>query len=296
MLLVNFKSYGNYVTDSLYQWDINQDLIIDGISLDTVPEVHFSNTNMSKAIVKQAEVDDNGVISVKIPNSLLQQPLRIEAHVGIYEEDTFKVIEKIEIPVIARTRPEDYVIEDTDEELYSFKLLENMLAQKADNARVDNLITAKGGGVVSETVLLDHTGNPNAIIEKLYIRTNGIKAQLIFENVNYEVLGMMAEPPMWVCAIPERLLPFHSIDGQLIDGVFLRVGTNDAGEPNVICLSFSRTVVGQTFTVNYDLTNPFILELNDIRYDFEGNTHVSAGEAIRSQFEKLYEMINELKQ
>jgi hypothetical protein len=28
MLFVNFKAYNNYVTDSLYQWDINQKLNI----------------------------------------------------------------------------------------------------------------------------------------------------------------------------------------------------------------------------------------------------------------------------
>lgn len=127
MLHVHFKTYNNYVTDSLYQWDVNQDLVINGLNLGTAPEIHFANSAMDKAIVRQATVK-NGVITVRIPNSLLQSALTIRAYVGIYEGNTFKGLETIEIPIIARTRPVDYAIEDADEEIYSFIRLENMIA------------------------------------------------------------------------------------------------------------------------------------------------------------------------
>ena len=143
MIKANFKAYSTYQTDSLHQWDINQVLEVTGLNLTTAPEVHFSNSNMKNAIVRQSTLK-NGAVSVKIPNSLLQEPFRIFAHIGIYEGDTFKVVELVEIPVNPRKRPEDYQIEDTDEELYSFKRLENLLANKADtekvNARIDNII------------------------------------------------------------------------------------------------------------------------------------------------------------
>ena len=129
MVKANFNAYSTYITDSLYQWDINQVLKVSGLNLDVIPEVHFSNSNMGRAIVRQATIE-NHVVNVAIPNSLLQESLRIIAHIGIYEEDTFKTVEMVEIPVIARPRPEDYTIEDTDEEIYSFKALEN----KIDNA------------------------------------------------------------------------------------------------------------------------------------------------------------------
>lgn len=123
MLHVNFNAYNSYVTDSLYQWDINQVLNIIGLPVDSAPEVHFNNSNMDRAIVRQAELV-NGNIVVNIPNSLLQSNLTIKAYIGIYENTTFKVIETVEIPVIGRARPYDYVFEDTDGEIYSFKALE----------------------------------------------------------------------------------------------------------------------------------------------------------------------------
>lgn len=124
MITANFKSYASYVTDSLHQWDLNQVLQVSGLNLTTAPEVHFSNANTDRAIVRQASLT-NHVVSVGVPNSLLQDPLRIYAHIGIYEGDTFKVVELVEIPVISRKRPADYQIQDADEEVYSFNRIEN---------------------------------------------------------------------------------------------------------------------------------------------------------------------------
>lgn len=153
MIQVNFSAYDKYVTDSLYQWDIGQVLKVTGLNLTKAPEVHFSNANMDRAIVKQSEMVDH-VVTVAIPNSLLQDPLRICAHIGLYEGNTFKVVEKVEIPVIARKRPLDYQIAENDEELYSFKALENALNNKASNARVDNII-AHNNDTNGNTELMD---------------------------------------------------------------------------------------------------------------------------------------------
>ena len=157
MLTVNFNAYDSYVTDSLYQWDLNQVLRVTGLNLAVIPEVHFSNANMDRAIIRQASME-NHVVSVEIPNSLLQDPLTINAYIGIYEGKTFKVVETISIPVIRRKRPSDYQIQDADEEIYSFKTLENALKNKADsaaiNARVDNII-AHNNDTDGNTELID---------------------------------------------------------------------------------------------------------------------------------------------
>lgn len=126
MIKANFNTYASYVTDSLYQWDLNQVLKVTGLNLSVKPEVHFSNSKMNGAIVRQANMT-NHVIEVDIPNSVLQDPLTINAHIGIYEDGTFKVIELVQIPVIPRKRPYDYQIEDSDEEIYSFNELKNMV-------------------------------------------------------------------------------------------------------------------------------------------------------------------------
>jgi lysophospholipase L1-like esterase len=143
VIKANFKAYSTYVTDSLNQWDLNQVLQVTGLNLTTAPEVHFSNANIDRAIVRQATMT-NHVISVAIPNSLLQDPLRINAHIGVYEGDTFKVVEEVHIPVIPRKRPADYQIETNDEEVYSFKRLENLIGNAATKDQVANIVANVG--------------------------------------------------------------------------------------------------------------------------------------------------------
>lgn len=144
MLHVTFNTYNNYVTDSLYQWDLNRRLIITGLDLETAPEIHFANSNMGGAIVKQSTIED-GVITVRIPNSLLQSSGIIKIYIGIYEGKSFNVIETIEIPVIARKRPNDYRIEDSDEELYSFRALEN---------KINNIVAKGASARIADVSLL----------------------------------------------------------------------------------------------------------------------------------------------
>lgn len=119
---------GRYIIDNpLYQWDLDQVLEIRGLSLPSIPEIHFTNDAMERAIVRHAEMDDAGVITVAIPNSLLQKPVPVIAYVCIYEGDTFETLYKIEIPLKARKQPLDYSFTDDQEEVYSFNALEHLV-------------------------------------------------------------------------------------------------------------------------------------------------------------------------
>lgn len=164
MIKANFKTYNDYVTDSVYQWDLNHVLSVRGLNLSVAPEIHFSNANMDKAIVRQSTLT-SGVVSAQIPNSLLQDPLTIRAHIGIYEGDTFKIVESVSIPVIPKERPADYRIEDSDEEIYSFQALKNAIANMVKSAdfaiektaiiaRIDNII-AHNNDTEGNTELVD---------------------------------------------------------------------------------------------------------------------------------------------
>lgn len=113
-----------YTAEPLYQWDINQVLRVYGLSLARVPEVHFINQAMSKAIVRQARMDDKGVVTVDVPNSLLQKPYTITAYICGYNGTTFETHHKLDIPVNKRPKPADYTLTN-DPEVYSFKALEN---------------------------------------------------------------------------------------------------------------------------------------------------------------------------
>ena len=116
-----------YTVDSLYQWDKNQELKIYGLSM-TDPEIHFTNEAMGGSIVVDCTVDESGVISVNIPNSLLQHKYSIVVYVAGFEGDTFKTYHKVTIPVKARKRPGDYTLTLSDNEVYSFQAMERRIA------------------------------------------------------------------------------------------------------------------------------------------------------------------------
>lgn len=124
---------GKYTVESLYQWDINQVLEISGLSLPATPEIHFTNDTMDRAIVRRSTMDSAGIITVEIPNSLLQKPYTIKAYVCLYEGDTFRSLYQILIPVKARKKPADYTLEATDEEVYSFATLERKVYECVEN-------------------------------------------------------------------------------------------------------------------------------------------------------------------
>lgn len=151
MIKANFKAYNNYVTDNLYQWDRNQILTVSGLNLSVAPEVHFHNKTMDKAIVKHAELID-GVVSVSIPNSVLQSSLTIYADIGIYEGKKFKTVETITIPVIAKARPADYQLEKSDDEVYSFEELRNHIANMVTMSKFNadkNVLTARINTIIA---------------------------------------------------------------------------------------------------------------------------------------------------
>lgn len=160
-----------YTVDSLYQWDINQELKIHGLSVPSIPEIHFTNDTMDKAIVKQSIMDDAGVITVDIPNSLLQKAYKINVYVCIREGDSFKSLYLITIPVKARNKPNDYTIEVSDEEVYSFNKLENELVNFTEKYN-DTLV--KLTATVNDT-LENTVEDLNQTLEK-QLKTGAVKA------------------------------------------------------------------------------------------------------------------------
>lgn len=201
MIRANFNAYGSYVTDSVTQWDKNQELTVTGLNLVSAPEVHFSNANMRSAIVRQAKMEDH-IVTVKIPNSILQQALIIKAEIGVYEGATFKTVELVEIPVRPAKIPEDYTIAD-DEEIYSFNRLENQLANKATNAdvetvnkRLDNIVANKNnteGNSELVDMRVDADGKTHTSAGEA-MRQNAIRRMIHIEddlnNHTYNMVGI----------------------------------------------------------------------------------------------------------
>ena len=123
MIRVCLNCYGNYTTDSVYQWDQNQTLRITGENVDEITAIHFCNKKCDTAIVVSVVRDDEGV-TASIPNLLLEAPYDVIAYVHTIDDNQAKTIEIISIPVIKRVKPDDYIfVENVD--ILNFERLES---------------------------------------------------------------------------------------------------------------------------------------------------------------------------
>lgn len=129
-----FDSQGNSI-NHLTQWDLNQTLYIYDWNYDENPIFHFCNKNSDKAFVVTGEVN-SGVVSVNVPNALLEESCPVIAYIFLYSdadndgEFSGKTMHTIKIPVKARTKPDDYEYEDNYDKLtvsYLNERISNMI-------------------------------------------------------------------------------------------------------------------------------------------------------------------------
>ncbi len=141
MSFVKVDRNGRYTVETLYEWDKNQVLEISGLTVPNTPEIHFVNRSMTEAIVRQGANDESGIITVNIPNVILEKPLPIDVYICAYEGDLFRTLYKLQIPVKERQKPSDYIY-DKEDEILSFNLLNNRLTDSIANmeAMVENAL------------------------------------------------------------------------------------------------------------------------------------------------------------
>lgn len=186
----------NYTVEPLTQWDRNQVLEIHGLSLARVPEVHFVNNAMDRAIIRQATMDSAGVITVSVPNGLLQKPYTITAHLCAYTGATFETLYTVKIPVTPRKQPSDYTIED-DGDIYSFNELSNKVEQAVeDMSNLRQAVINDLGPLVGEKIgefvdaSLSQTGraaDAKAVSESLNALTAALSGTTVWTNTDPDV-------------------------------------------------------------------------------------------------------------
>lgn len=137
MSVVVIRQNNTYTVNDLFQWDTNREMEIYGLNLPSLPEVHFANSRMDKAIVKQAAILENGAIRVAIPNILLETAVPIRVFICVYEGEEFISRYSLTVNVKARPKPEDYIAED-DEKIYSYNALENLVNNTVVNLKAEN--------------------------------------------------------------------------------------------------------------------------------------------------------------
>lgn len=194
MSIVTIEKH-NYTVEPLTQWDRNQTLEIYGLSLARAPEVHFSNIGMERAITRQATMDSAGVITVSVPNGVLQKPYTITAHLCAYTGATFETLYTIKIPVNERKQPADYSIED-DGDVYSFNELSNKVDQAvadmkaAEQSMGENLgplVETKVGEVIGSFIdaSLSQTGkaaDAKAVTDAIAALKTALSGTVLWEN------------------------------------------------------------------------------------------------------------------
>lgn len=104
---------------SYYQWDIDQVIIISGLKVSGSITVHFCNVNSKNSIVVTPTVAGD-VISVKVPNILLQNPEAIIIYVHRTDASTgSRTIYMSRIAVVPKAKPDDYIYTETEVLQYS---------------------------------------------------------------------------------------------------------------------------------------------------------------------------------
>lgn len=104
-----YDDYDQIIT-RLTQWDVNQTIKIKNIEINNKKiEIHFYNNYLSEGLSVEPEILNN-IISVMIPNILLQMPSPIIIDVYKYfNKESAKTIGTIKIPITPRKKPEDYI-------------------------------------------------------------------------------------------------------------------------------------------------------------------------------------------
>lgn len=177
---VIFDSGQPYITvRGLYQWDFGQMIQIYGLDIrpQSSIEVHFSQSGMEDALRGEAEYSE-GVVTCRIPDSVLATGLDITVHLYVTTPDYGKTIRTIKFPVIKRKKPEDY--EGEEYHNLAQKILQS-LKTKADNLSMTEdgwLQLCAGGTPIGDRVRVQASGR------EIELRNDGESIQWRYTDSN----------------------------------------------------------------------------------------------------------------
>lgn len=124
-----------YPVTNLTQWDMNQQLVVTGLEVDSAPNFHFCNKRTTDALVVESIMNKDGTITVNVPNILLQEGTPIVAYVYLYDDALYgRSLCTVRLQVRPRPKPMDYVYTET--EILTWQQLDHSI-----NAVLDQLNT-----------------------------------------------------------------------------------------------------------------------------------------------------------
>lgn len=115
-----------------YQWDSGQKIVLSGIDIDLLTDVHFGHIDSEKAFVVTPVVNDGKIIA-SVPNQLLQAPKPIVVYLyNKDKDDGNNTIYSARITVIPRPKPDDYVYTET--EVFTFASFDGRIKEVENTA------------------------------------------------------------------------------------------------------------------------------------------------------------------
>lgn len=166
-----FKIYENRA--ELWQWDLNQKLIVDSVSVN---EVHFCDGINSQALVCQV-YDLDGLRVVDIPNIMLQDNCDLNVYAFVAAADGSYTKHREIITVNKRSRPADYVYTET--QVKSYEALEKKIEEMGGltDADVRNIVNEEIPTIPTKLSQLENDSN---FVDKDYVDTvlGSINAEL----------------------------------------------------------------------------------------------------------------------
>lgn len=131
----------------LYQWDVGRTIEVHLLTGQSVDEIHIYNGTTDYALILDIWSNDNKTKTyARIPDSVLQSDNNVDIYAIIKNEYGKHTAKHINVPVITRTKPDDYVY--TEEELKTYLKIEKRIEELASVGAILPEVTKKDVGKV----------------------------------------------------------------------------------------------------------------------------------------------------
>lgn len=190
MVVARFCSEGQYYKTvyGLAQWDYGQILQVYGLNLPDGIEVHLAEEFGELSFPVSGHKEEDGSITVVIPDVLLQSGKPVLAHIYAYDDVSGETLRTILMPVKKQAKPENY----GDSGLTPVEELLSGLNAKADNLSLQDgfLQLMSGEKTVGDRIRLNvgsereiEMRNTGSAIEWRYTDSNEWRSLISLDDI-----------------------------------------------------------------------------------------------------------------
>lgn len=131
---INAYDSNGELIDLLVQWDKGIILYFNDNIFDDNYTIHLFTDDMDMAMVVESVLDDNGILSVKLPDDILTMGKAITGYICTRTEIEYRNSYKFKLPVRKKPKPSNYIYVDSNEYIF----LEDKLDEINANVEITN--------------------------------------------------------------------------------------------------------------------------------------------------------------